>query len=96
MNGYQMTIEAYKQLLNSDRPDIEKEHIKSQIKALEPFAERTKEECIQMFDSGAFNDLVCNYSKKAMQNCNLNDEQIKNVIAELRDLFDFVSACDMA
>lgn len=95
MDSYKMTIKAYKQLLNSDRQDIDKESLKAQIKSLEPFAERTKEECLQMFDSGAFNEVVCNYCKMAMENCNVNDETINNVIYELRELFDTISACEV-
>ena len=69
MNNFQSDIESYKQILDSNRTDIDREYIKAEIKALEPFAERTEEEIIKMFDSGAFSDILKAYCKKAMQNC---------------------------
>lgn len=92
MNSYQMHIDAYKQVLASDRTDIDRDYIKAEIRALEPFAERTEEERIQMFNSGAFNDVLKAYCRKAMQNCNVDSETISNVMNEVKWLLDTVSA----
>ena len=87
MNSYQSYIESYKQILESNRKDIDREYIKSEIKALEPFAERTDEEIIKMFDSGAFRDILKAYCKKAMQNCKI-DDTIDRVMSEIKWLLD--------
>ena len=88
MNSYQSYIESYKQILESNRKDIDREYIKSEIKALEPFAERTDEEIIKMFDSGAFRDILKAYCKKAMQNCKIDDYTIDRVMSEIKWLLD--------
>ena len=95
MNGYQIHIETYKRVLEQNRPDIDKEHIQAKIKALEPFAERTETEIIQMFDTGAFNNITKAYCKEAMKNCGVNDEIITNVISELKSLFDTIEATEI-
>lgn len=92
MNGYEFTIAAYKQVLESDREDIDRDYIKAKIKSLEPFAERTEEERVKMFDSGAFNDVLKAYCKVAMNNCKFKKEDIIDVIAEINFLLDTVSA----
>lgn len=92
MNGYQMHIDAYKEVLDSGRTDIDRDLINAEIKSLQPFAERTEEEQRRMFDSGAFNEVVYAYCKKAMQNCEVDDQTISSVINELYHLFDTVGA----
>ena len=92
MNGYEFTIAGYKKFLESDREDIDRDYIKAQIKSLQPFAERTEEERIMMFDSGAFNDVLKAYCKTAMKNCNFKREDINNVICEINFLLDTVKA----
>lgn len=95
MNGYQMHIDAYRSLLEKDREDMcdaDKEYIRAQIKALEPFAERTEEERRMMFDTGAFNDVLKSYCKVAMQNCDIDDKVISQVLEEVAWLLDTVCA----
>lgn len=92
MNGYQMHIDAYKQVLESDRTDIDREYIEAQIKSLQPFAERTEEERIAMFNSGAFNDVLKSYCRVALQNCDIDSETVGRVMEEIRWLLDTVSA----
>ena len=92
MNGYQITIDAYKQVLESGRTDVNREFIESKIKALEPFAERNEEERIMLFDSGAFNDVMNSYCRVAMQNCNVGADVISGVMGELNWLLDTVGA----
>ena len=88
MNNFQSDIESYKQILDSNRTDIDREYIKAEIKALEPFAERTEEEIIKMFDSGAFNEVMAAYCKKAMLNCKVDDETIDKVMSEIKWLLE--------
>lgn len=94
MNGYQMQIDAYKQILESKK-EIDKDYIKSEIRALEPFAERTDKEILKMFDSGAFNEVTKAYCKAAMENCSLDPKAIDAVMGELKYLFDTVRASEI-
>ena len=41
-----------------------------------------------MFDSGAFNDVLTAYCKKAMLNCKIDDEIIDKVMGEIKWLLD--------
>ena len=88
MNNFKSDIEAYRQILDSKREDIDREYIKAEIKALEPFAERTEAEIIKMFDSGAFNEVMTAYCKKAMLNCKVDDDTIDRVMSEIKWLLD--------
>ena len=92
MNGYEFTIAGYKQVLESDRKDIDREYIKAEIKALEPFAERTEQEIIKMFDTGAFNEVLKAYCRKAMENSGIDKEKIDDVMGEIKWLLDTVRA----
>lgn len=92
MNGYGMTVESYKELLGSNRTDMDKEFLKAEIKALEPFVERTEEEIIRMFDSGAFNGVLKKYCEVAMKNCGFEYEEISRVLAEIGCLLDEIRA----
>ena len=92
MNGYEFSIAGYKQVLESGRTDIDREYIQAEIKALEPFACRTEQEIIKMFDSGAFNEVLKAYCKKAMENSGIDKEKIDDVMGEIKWLLDTVRA----
>lgn len=92
MNEYNMQIEMYKQVLASDKTNIDRDCIEAEIRALKPFAERTEQEIIKMFDTGAFNKVLKAYCRKAMKNCNVDSETISNVMNEIKWLLDTVSA----
>lgn len=93
MNGYQMTADSYRQLLESDKyPDLDREAIKHKIKALDFLATATEEERLELFNSSAFNDVVKGYIKMAVDNMELEDEVRQGLLNELRYLFDTVTA----
>ena len=60
----------------------------AEIRALQPFADRTGKKIIKMFDSGAFSDILKAYCKKAMQNCKIDDDTIDRVMSEIKWLLD--------
>lgn len=97
MNGYQMTADSYRQLLESDKyPDIDREAIQHKIKALDFLATATEEERLELFNSSAFNDVVKGYLKMAVDNIELEEEEREEVrqklLNEFRYLFDTVTA----
>ena len=72
MNGYQMTADSYRTLLEREK-DIDRASIESKIKALDFLATATEEERLELFNSSAFNDLVKGYFKMAFDNLKLED-----------------------
>lgn len=95
MVGYRMLLDAHKKVLEEDGSGVDREFVKAEIKALEPFAERTEQEVLRMFDSGAFNEVTKAYCKLAMQNCGLDAKITNDVLSEISYLFDTVSANEL-
>lgn len=91
MNGYQMTADSYRTLLEREQ-DIDRASIESKIKALDFLATCSKEERLELFNSSAFNDVVKGYLKMACNNMELEDEVRQGLLNELRYLFDTVTA----
>lgn len=94
MKSYKILLDSYKQVLEScnESEKLDKAVIKAKIRSLEPFADRTEEEVVEMFDSGAFNDVLRAYCRVAMKNCNLSRKKTNEVLEELRWLLDTVGA----
>lgn len=91
MNGYQMTADSYRKLLESEK-DIDRASTESKIKALDFLATATEKERLELFNSSAFNDVVKGYLKMACDNLKLEDEVRQGLLNELRYLFDTVTA----
>lgn len=91
MNGYQMTADSYRTLLEREQ-NIDRASIESKIKALDFLATATEEERLELFNSSAFNDVVKGYLKMAVDNMELEDEVRQGLLNELRYLFDTVGA----
>ena len=91
MNGYQMTADSYRTLLEREQ-NIDRASIERKIKALDFLATCTKEERLELFNSSAFNDVVKGYLKMACNNMELEDETRQGLLNELRYLFDTVTA----
>lgn len=94
MNDYRILMDSYQQLLTrcDEKGTIDKKAVEENIKALEPFAERTREEILYMFDSGAYNDVLKAYCKVAMEDCGVEPEKIMEVLDQIRWLLDTVRA----
>ena len=91
MNGYQMTADSYRTLLEREK-DIDRASIERKIKALDFLATATEEERLELFNSGAFNDVVKGYMEMAVDNMELEDEVRQGLLNELHYLFDTVGA----
>lgn len=91
MNGYQMTADSYRKLLEREQ-DIDRASIESKIKALDFLATCSKEERLELFNSSAFNDVVKGYMQMAIDNMKLEEETKSGLLQELRYLFDTVTA----
>lgn len=92
---YKSEIEVYQQVLESGRSKIDQDYLAAKIKSLEPFAERTEEEILMMFNCGAFNDVLRAYCRVAMVNCHIDDDTISRVLGEINVLLDTVGASEI-
>lgn len=80
MNGYKALSDMYKRQL-SDKTDNAAE-LKRKIKALEILAESDKNEQYELFNSGAFNDIVKGYILLAINETGI-DKSILDTVSEL-------------
>lgn len=80
MNGYKALSDMYKRRL-SDKTDNAAE-LKRKIKALEILAESDKKEQYELFNSGAFNDIVKGYILLAINETGI-DKSILDTVSEL-------------
>lgn len=96
MNGYQMTADAYKNLLEKEPAENTAaiERMKAAINALEYLAGADDQTIYELFDSSAFNDIVKGYVKLALDNTGTDEEQAKAIMQELRFLFDTKGAAE--
>lgn len=91
MNGYQITADSYRKLLQTE-PDIDRAKTEQKIKALDFLASCSKEERLELFNSSAFNDVVKGYVLLALDNLKTDPEQRKAIINEVAYLFDIKRA----
>lgn len=96
MNGYQMTADAYKKLLEKEPAENTETiaRMKCTINALEYLAGADDQTIYELFDSSAFNDIVKGYVKLALANTGTDEEQAKAIMQELRFLFDTKGAAE--
>lgn len=94
MNGYQLQSESYRKYIDA-HPDLEevaKKDMESKIKVYDFLATCTKEEKAELFNSTAFNDIARGYFLKAIDNVKLEDEKRRELLREVRLLFDEMTA----
>ena len=89
MEGFKMLAESYKELVKNGK--FSEEAVAGEIKTLEFLGTCSKEEVCLLFNS---NDIVLGYVSEAIRNTELSEkEEIeKQVLRELRGLFDYKSA----
>ena len=92
MDGYELSARSYEALLLQDDKEYDQEDIKRQIAALRTVSGKSEADINDIFNTGAFNDICKGYLKKALQNCDISEKKIDEVTAELKWLFDTMSA----
>ena len=78
MHGYTMLAESYKKLLQEGK--VTEEEAKKNIKVMEFLAKCSEEEINIMFDSAAFNEIMKEYVRRAINNADLGEEEEKEEI----------------
>lgn len=98
MNGYELHANAYRETLKQQGdslPQEVKSSVEREIKILDIMAKLDEKERRMIFDTGAYNDIVKEYCKRAMEMHNMNDENIKDVLGNISYLFDTIRATEL-
>jgi len=96
MNGYQLTADAYKKMLEKEPAENTetRQQLQTTIKALEYLAGADDATIYALFDSGAFNSIVKGYIRLALNNTDTDKEQAAEIMQELKYLFDTKRAAE--
>lgn len=97
MNGYELHANAYRKILREDDSLSEevKASIEREIKILDIMANLSEQERMMLFDTGAYNDIVKEYCRKAMEMHNMSYEDIQAVLGNIKYLFDSIKATEL-
>ena len=98
MNGFKLMADGYKRILlelenDGDLEDIEE--IKAKIKVNEFLSTCSEKERLEIYNSGAFNEITKIYVRKAMSNLEYQDKQILQVINEIKWLHDTIPVSEI-
>lgn len=93
MNGYLVASDSYRQLLESNA-EVDKVKIKKTIKALDFLATCDRVERTELFNSGAFNNILKGYFLMAINNQNLDGNIKEGLMGEIKSLLDTVPATE--
>ena len=88
MANYDILIKSYENVLEKKSDNGDVEAIKLSINAMKTLNDKTDDEIYALFSTGAFNDILKGYCKKALENCKLEKKQIDAVMDELKWLLD--------
>jgi len=88
-----MSADAYKTYLERDNPTGEaRASTERKITALEIMANTDRPTQYEIFNSSGFNDIVKGYILMALDNLETDTETRKDILREIRYLFDTVTA----
>lgn len=93
MNGYKIHADAYRKVLADENPTGEaKAEMERRITALDIMANTDRPTQFEIFNTGGFNDVCKGYLLMALRNIGVDPDTQKAALAELRALFDTVTA----
>lgn len=95
MGNYDILIKSYEDVLEKKSDNCDVEAIKLSINAMKTLNDKTDNEICALFSTGAFNDILKGYCKKALENCKFDKKQIDAVMDELKWLLDTISVKDI-
>ena len=98
MNGYELHANAYRDVLKREGDTLQQEvkaSIEKEIKVLDIMAKLDEKERKMIFDTGAYNDIVKEYCRKAMEMHNMSYEDIQAVLGNIKYLFDSINATEL-
>ena len=80
MANYDIMIQSYEDVLAKNPEKCDVEAMKLSINAMKTLNCKTEDEICALFNTGAFNDILKGYCKKALENCKFDTEQIDAVM----------------
>ena len=85
MNGFALMADSYRKAV--DHSEIEKEQGEAKIRIFDFLATCSQDDFYFMVDSSAFNDIIKDYLRTALQKAGADEDITRNVMNELRWLF---------
>ena len=85
MNGFTLMADSYHKA--ADQGEIDKEQAEAKIRIFDFLATCSQDDFYFMVDSSAFNDIIRDFLKTALQNAGADEEMTGKVLNELRWLF---------
>ena len=85
MNGFALMADSYRKA--ADQGEIDRTQADAKIRIFDFLATCSQDDFYFMVDSSAFNDIIRDYLRTALQNAEADEEMISNVMNELRSLF---------
>lgn len=92
MANYDILIKSYEDILEKKPDKCDVEAMKLSISAMKTLNNKSDDEICALFSTGAFNDILKGYCKKALVNCEFDKKQVDTVIDELKWLLDTCNA----
>lgn len=86
MNGFTMMADSYKMLM--EKGEIDREIAEKEIRIYEFLATCDKDDFCRMVDSGAFNDIIRAFLKRAVRQADIGETAQDKVISQLRWIFE--------
>lgn len=91
MNGYKIAADSYRAIIDRENPAGEVlEEMNRKIKALDIMADTDRLTQYELFNSGAFNDIVKGYVLKALKEN--NNASCTELLQTIQSLFDEMTA----
>lgn len=95
MANYDILIKSHEDILEKKPEKCDVEAIQLSINAMKMLNNKTDDEICAIFSTGAFNNILKGYCKKALENCKFDKKQIDAVMDELKWLLDTSSIKDI-
>lgn len=86
MNGFKLMADSYRTLVEQGK--ISQEDAEKEISTYEFLAACKQEDLYRMVDTGAFNDIMKAYMRKALRDVDVDNKTESKVMEELRWLLD--------
>lgn len=92
MNGYEMTANTYRRLLEKETDHAAITDMQSKLKVYSFLAELTEKEILEIFNSGAFNDVCKGYMLAALDHIGIDHDTQKKAVYAIGAEFDSMNA----
>lgn len=92
MNGYELTANTYRRLLETETDHAAIADMQSKLKVYSFLAEITEQERLELFNSSAFNDVCKGYMLAALDSIGIDHDTQQKAVYAMAAQFDSMSA----